>query len=191
MPICTPSLSEVFLVRAVVQHQWHAVMVVNDAPFAIPRTIFSFIPGDKTLFLHGGVLNGCVYDRISSVIKKALQCVGVSKCGWTSVVTVSTRSMTLTTSSTHDKTFAGGTAKFSFLRPSSRVKSLGWSILVVSIEVTESATRGNSSYFALQIPRFLVLHICSTAPFCPSPLFYFFFRTRFFHKYVSFPDNTL
>jgi len=98
--------------RAGVQRQWHAVTVVNDAPSAILRIIFSFILGNKTLSLRGGVLNGCVYDRISSVIKKALQCVWVSKRGRTNVVTVSTRSMTLTTLPTHDKTSASGTAKF-------------------------------------------------------------------------------
>lgn len=66
-----------------------------------------------------------------------------------------------------------------------------WYILVVSIEVTESATRGNSSHFALQIPRFLVLPIYSTAPSCPSrPLLYFFFRTSFF-KRASFPRENV
>lgn len=82
-------------------------------PSAFPRAILSFcIPGDKTLSVHGSVLNGCVYDRISSVIKKALQCVWVSKRGRTSVVAVLTRSTTSTTSPRRDKTSTGGTAKF-------------------------------------------------------------------------------
>lgn len=82
-------------------------------PSTFPRAILSFcIPGDKTLSVHGSVLNGCVYDRISSVIKKALQCVWVSKRGRTSVVAVLTRSTTSTTSPRRDKTSTGGTAKF-------------------------------------------------------------------------------
>lgn len=45
-------------------------------PLMIPpsRSLASHSP-DKTFPLHRGVLNGYVYDRISSVIKKALQCV--------------------------------------------------------------------------------------------------------------------
>lgn len=126
-------------------------------PFAFPHTILSYrTPGDKTLSLHGGVLNGCVYDRISSVIKKALQCVRVSKRGRTTVVAVSTRSSTSTTSPGRDKTSAGGTTKFQGSTPvESNQAPRRWYILVVSIEVTESTTRGNSSYFALQIPRSL------------------------------------
>lgn len=129
-------------------------------PCAFPRARFLSTPGDKTLTLHGGVLNGCVYDRISSVIKKALQCVRVSKRGWTSVVAVLMRSMTSTMSPSRDKTSAGGTVKFQSPTPVEPSQTpWRWYIRVVSIEVTESATRGNSSYFALQIPRFLVLPI--------------------------------
>lgn len=99
---------------------------------------------------------------------------------------------TLTTTSSRDKTStASWHRKISTLR--CRVKPLGWwYIFIVSIEVTESTTRGNSSHFTLQIPRFLVLPICSTAPSCPSqPSLYFFFRTSFFHKHASFPCDTI
>lgn len=78
-------------------------------PSAFSHTILSFCTlGDKTLSVYGGVLNGCEYDRISSVIKKALQCVWVSKRGRTSVVAM----LTSTTSPGRDKTSTGGTTKF-------------------------------------------------------------------------------
>lgn len=62
-------------------------------------------PETKRSLCNRGVLNGCVYDRISSVIKKALQCVRVSKRGRATVVRVARLESTPRRPYPGDKTF--------------------------------------------------------------------------------------
>lgn len=62
-------------------------------------------PETKRSLCNRGVLNGCVYDRISSVIKKALQCVRVSKRGRATVVRVAQLESTPRRPYPGDKTF--------------------------------------------------------------------------------------
>lgn len=113
-------------------------------------SLASASPETKHLSLHRGVLTGYVYDRISSVIKKALQCVQVSKRERTSVVAVTWRAATSTMSSSRDKTSAGVTPRN--YSPTPRLESNPSAVIYTHCVYWSNGKRDSWKLFALCAP---------------------------------------